>query len=83
MVLVKFLVNNKVDSCINKLHIQLAVLLKVNNMPVSHIQFNIQFSQYECILVEPQQGFEQQGQQGNSFVQNVQYQTMPQYGVSG
>jgi len=32
---------------------------------------------------EQQQGFEQQGQQGNSFVQNVQYQTMPQYGVSG
>jgi len=32
---------------------------------------------------EQQQGFEQQGQQGNGFVQNVQYQTMPQYGVSG
>ncbi|CAF3375622.1 unnamed protein product [Rotaria sp. Silwood1] len=30
-----------------------------------------------------QQGFEQQGQHGNGFVQNVQYQTMPQYGVSG
>jgi hypothetical protein len=30
-----------------------------------------------------QQGFEQQGQQGNGFVQNVQYQSMPQYGVSG
>ncbi|CAF0763744.1 unnamed protein product [Adineta steineri] len=27
-----------------------------------------------------QQGFEQQGQQGNGFVQNVQYQTIPQYG---
>ncbi|CAF0853156.1 unnamed protein product [Adineta ricciae] len=26
-----------------------------------------------------QQGFEQQGQQGNGFVQNVQYQTIPQY----
>jgi hypothetical protein len=31
---------------------------------------------------EQQQGFEQQGQKGNGFVQNVQYQTMPQYGVS-
>jgi len=31
---------------------------------------------------QQQQGFEQQGQSGNSFVQNVQYQTMPQYGVS-
>ncbi|CAF3390619.1 unnamed protein product [Rotaria socialis] len=31
-----------------------------------------------------QQGFEQQDQAGgNGFVQNVQYQTMPQYGVSG
>ena len=28
-------------------------------------------------------GEQQQGQSGNSFVQNVQYQTMPQYGVSG
>ncbi|CAF1237693.1 unnamed protein product [Adineta steineri] len=32
---------------------------------------------------EQQQGFDQQGQQGNGFVQNVQYQTLPQYGVSG
>jgi hypothetical protein len=33
---------------------------------------------------QQQQGFEQQqGQQGTGFVQNVQYQTMPQYGVSG
>jgi hypothetical protein len=32
---------------------------------------------------QQQQDFEQQGQQGNGFVQNVQYQTMPQYGVSG
>ena len=27
-----------------------------------------------------QQGFDPQGQQGNGFVQNVQYQTIPQYG---
>jgi len=30
---------------------------------------------------EQHQGFEQQGQQGNGFVQNVQYQTIPPYGV--
>jgi len=52
-------------------------------MPVSHIVFNMRYFNYEYILAEQQQGFEQQGQQGNSFVQNVQYQTMPQYGVSG
>jgi hypothetical protein len=39
MLLVKFLVNNKVDSFINKLPIHLVVLLKVNNMPVSEIIF--------------------------------------------
>lgn len=38
--------------------------------------------QWEYILGE-QQGFEQQGQSSNSFVQNVQYQTMPQYATSG
>jgi len=38
----------------------------------------VEGQQYE----QHQQGFEQQGQQGNNFVQNVQYQTMPQYGVS-
>ncbi|CAF2470635.1 unnamed protein product [Rotaria sp. Silwood2] len=31
---------------------------------------------------DQQQGFEQQGQKGSGFVQNVQYQAMPQYGVS-
>ncbi|CAF5184687.1 unnamed protein product, partial [Rotaria magnacalcarata] len=31
---------------------------------------------------QQQQGFEQQGQKGAGFVQNVQYQTMPQYGVT-
>ncbi len=31
---------------------------------------------------QQQQGFEQQGQQGSGFVHNVQYQTIPQYGVS-
>jgi len=31
---------------------------------------------------QQQQGFEQQAQQGAGFVQNVQYQAMPQYGVS-
>jgi hypothetical protein len=30
---------------------------------------------------QQQQGFEQQGQHGLGFVQNVQYQTAPQYGV--
>ncbi|CAF0874603.1 unnamed protein product [Rotaria sordida] len=32
-------------------------------------------------VAEQQQGFEQQGQKGAGFVQNVQYQTIPQYGV--
>jgi len=32
---------------------------------------------------QQQQGYEQQGQQGNGFAQNVQYQTLPQYGVNG
>jgi hypothetical protein len=41
MLLVKFLVNNKVDSFINKLPIHLVVLLKVNNMPVSEIIFHL------------------------------------------
>jgi hypothetical protein len=36
VLLVKFLVNNKVDSSINKLPIHLVALLKVNNMPVSN-----------------------------------------------
>ncbi len=58
-------------------------------MPVSYIVFNIRYFKYDYILAEQQQqqqqGFEhqQQGQQGTGFVQNVQYQTMPQYGVSG
>jgi len=32
---------------------------------------------------EQQQGFEQQGPPGNGFVQNVQYQAVPQYATSG
>jgi len=32
--------------------------------------------------IEQQQGYEQQGQQGNGFVQNVQYQNVPQYGLT-
>jgi len=35
---------------------------------------------FSYVLAEQQQGYEQQGQQGNGFVQNVQYQTIPQYG---
>jgi hypothetical protein len=43
LVLVMFLVNNKVDLCINKLPIHRVVLLKVNNMPVSEIVFDIRY----------------------------------------
>jgi len=55
-------------------------LLKGNNMLVSDIWLGIQYLNYSYILAEQQQGYEQQGQQGNGFVQNVQYQTIPQYG---
>jgi hypothetical protein len=62
-------------------------LLKVNNMLVNNLLSSISYSKYESILAEQQQqqqhqGYEQQGQQGNGFVQNVQYQNIPQYGVS-
>ncbi len=82
MELVKYLVNNKMHMFINKRPIHREVLLKVNNMPVTNLLFDIWYSKYEYILAEQPQGFEQQGQQGNGFVQNVQYQTIPQYGVS-
>ncbi|CAF3452199.1 unnamed protein product [Rotaria sp. Silwood1] len=35
----------------------------------------------QYVAEQQQQGFEQQGPKGNGFVQTVQYQTMPQYGV--
>ena len=38
------------------------------------------FQKCKYVLAEQQQDFEQQG---NNFVQNVQYQSMPQYSVSG
>jgi hypothetical protein len=38
--------------------------------------------QYTTEQQQQQQGSEQQGQHGHGFVQNVQYQTVPQYGVA-
>jgi hypothetical protein len=87
MELVKHLVNNKMHMLINKLPIHMEALLKVNNMLVNNLLSSIYYSKYDSILAEQQQqqqhqGYEQQGQQGNGFVQNVQYQNIPQYGVS-
>jgi hypothetical protein len=68
---------------INKLPIHREVLMKVNNTPVSNTI--IEYTLDESVLAEQQQqqqGSEQQGQHGHGFVQNVQYQTVPQYGVA-
>ena len=67
---------------INRQPIHREVLKKVNNTPVSHTIHRI-FHSINPILAEQQQqqqGFEQQGQHG--FVQNVQYQSVPQYGAT-
>jgi hypothetical protein len=50
MVLVKYLVNNKMPMLINNLPIHMEVLLKVNNMPVSNILFDIQFFNKEILF---------------------------------
>lgn len=69
---------------INNRSTRKAVLLKINNTPVFEPSFDKIDSTFVYFLAEQQQqqGFEHQDPSAHGFAQNVQYQTIPQYGTS-
>ena len=70
---------------INNRSTRKAILLKINNTPVCQHSLDKIDSTFVYFLAEQQQqqqGFEHQDPSAHGFAQNVQYQTIPQYGTS-
>lgn len=77
---VNYLATNRTHMPINRVVILMKVALKDNNIQVKCSLTKQSAAIQTTLFPLDQQGFDPQAQQGNSFVQNVQYQTIPQYG---